>query len=316
MRAGLIAAGAVALALLAAGSAQAARAPVPCTNVGSGHYECGWYVPGDGIHGGALVVVGASTVGYLHQGRNWVVCQQVGGDVRNAAGDRNDWYGWTQADNWNWGWASPLDAEGGDDYGGFGGGTPNCNGAHGSPPAYTGIWGRPPPPGSPGTAPAPPPGTDADRDGVQPPADCDDTNSRVHPGAPEVANDGIDQDCNGADAAGRLSAIVSNSFTATRTSTRVARLRVTDAPAGASVSVTCKGKGKRCPRPRTFAANAQGRATLTGMFTRRLKPGARIEVAISAPNTVGKVVRFTIRHGHTPRTQTLCLPPGGKPGRC
>jgi hypothetical protein len=316
MRAGLIVAGAVALAFSVAESAQAAPAPVPCTNVGNGHYECNWYVPGDGISGGSLVVVGTTTVGYLHQGKNWVVCQQTGGDVRNAAGNRNNWYGWTQADNNKWGWASPLDASGGDDYGAFGGGTPNCNGAHGSPPAYNGVWGSPPTqlPSPPGAPPAPAPGTDADHDGVQPPADCDDFNSRVYPGAPEVPNDGIDQDCNGADAAGRLSAIVSNSFASTRSSTRVARLRVTEAPAGATISVTCSGK--RCPKPRTVAANAQGKATLTGMFKRRLRPGARIDVAISAPNTVGKVVRFTIRRGHTPRTQTLCLPPGGKPGRC
>src|SRR5437763_769967 len=84
-------------------------------------------------------------------------------------------------------------------------------------------------------APAPTPApVDADHDGYSPPADCDDTDSHVHPGAPEVPNDGIDQDCNGADAAGRLTAVVSNSFVATRRSTRVARLRVTDAPAGAT----------------------------------------------------------------------------------
>ncbi len=81
----LIAAGAVALACAATETAQAAPAPVPCTNIGGGHYECGWYVPGDGVHGGSLVAVGTTTVGYLHKGRNWIVCQQTGGDVRNAA---------------------------------------------------------------------------------------------------------------------------------------------------------------------------------------------------------------------------------------
>lgn len=313
MRAGLIVAGAVALAFTMVESAHAAPAQVPCTNIGSGHYECSWYPPGDGHSGGALVVVGTATVGYLHQGRNWIVCQQAGGDVGNSRGYRNTWYGWTQADNNQWGWASAIEASGGDNYGSFGGGTPNCNGAHGAPPSYTGIWGSPPTSTPPGSAPPP---TDADHDGVSSLTDCDDFNNKVYPGAPEVPNDGTDQDCNGADAAGRLSAIVSNSFESAPRWTRVARLRVSDAPAGAAIAVTCNSKRKRCPKPKTFVADAKGKATLTRMFKRRLRPGARIEVAITAPNTVGKVVRFTIRRGHSPRAQTLCLPPGGKAGAC
>ncbi len=46
------------------------------------------------------------------------------------------------------------------------------------------------------------PGLAADRDldGVRPPVDCDDTNAAIRPGAPEVLDDKIDQDCDGADA--------------------------------------------------------------------------------------------------------------------
>jgi hypothetical protein len=310
MRAGLIAA---ALVFFAAAGTAHAQAPVPCTDAGGGHYECTWYVPGDGHSGGSLVVVGTTTVGYLHQGKNWILCQQLGGDVSNAAGNKNHWFGWTQADNDQWGWASALDAQGGDDYGPFGGGTPNCNGAYGSPPTYNGVWGSPPAPPTPPPAPV-----DGDRDGVSPPVDCDDTDSHVHPGAPEVANDGIDQDCNGADAAGRLSAIISNTWRFTRKSTRVVRLRVTEAPGGATVRVTCRGKHKGCPRPKTFSASAGGRVTLTSMFRRkRLRPGATVEVAVSAPNRIAKVVRFKIRRSHSPKTKTLCQAPGApKPGRC
>ena len=44
-------------------------------------------------------------------------------------------------------------------------------------------------------------GTDPDQDGdgYTVPTDCDDTNADVHPGADEVVDDGIDQDCNGFD---------------------------------------------------------------------------------------------------------------------
>ena len=41
---------------------------------------------------------------------------------------------------------------------------------------------------------------DADGDGVRRPADCDDTNPAIHPGAADIPDDGIDQDCSGTDA--------------------------------------------------------------------------------------------------------------------
>jgi len=44
-------------------------------------------------------------------------------------------------------------------------------------------------------------GIDADGDGYAIEEDCDDTNAQVHPGAPEIPYDGIDQDCSGFDSA-------------------------------------------------------------------------------------------------------------------
>jgi hypothetical protein len=315
MRAGLLAA---AFLLAAASPAVAAPAQVPCTNIGGGHYECSWYRPGDGKTAGSLVVVGTTTVGYLHQGRNWIVCQQLGGDMRNPEGDRNNWYAWTLADNDKWGWASPLDASGGDDYGNFGGGTPNCEGAHGSPPTWTGVWGVGPDPGSPGTpTPVPAPNADTDQDGYPAGVDCNDLNNSVHPGAPDFPGDSVDQDCSGADTAGRLSAVVSFSSVATKKSTKITRLRVTEAPPGAAVAVSCSGKRKRCPKPKNYTVSSKGTATLTKHFRKRLRPGAKITVAVTAPNTVGRVKRLTIRRGHTPKSTSLCLVPGArKPSRC
>ncbi|GMV43255.1 MAG: hypothetical protein AMXMBFR64_49710 [Myxococcales bacterium] len=42
---------------------------------------------------------------------------------------------------------------------------------------------------------------DKDADGFAPPADCDDGDATVHPGAPEKCDDGVDQDCDGRDTA-------------------------------------------------------------------------------------------------------------------
>lgn len=311
MRAGLIAGALLALAVTEPALGQA---EVPCTNIGQGRFECDFYRAGDGKTGGAIVAVGTTTVGYLHKGRNWIQCEEKGGDMRSPEGYKNHWFGWTLADNGKWGWASALDASGGDDYGSFGGGTPPCNGAHGTPPAYNGLWGSPPSP-----PPAPQPGApavDADKDGVSPPTDCDDTNSKVYPGAPEVPGDGIDQDCVGGDVAGRVSATVAFKARFGAKSSKLTSLRVTEAPAGATVTVTCEGRKKGCPKPATLTTSAKGSVSLTKLFRKRLRVGAKVFVAVQAPNAVGKVRELRVVRNDI-RARSLCLAPGAvTPQRC
>ena len=316
MRAGLIAGALLALAIAEPALGQA---EVPCTNIGGGKYECNWYRAGNGFSGGSIVAVGTTTVGYLPQGRNWVVCEQKGGDMRNAEGYRNHWFGWTLAENDKWGWASAVDASGGDNYGSFGGGTPNCNGAHGSPPTYNGVWGSPPAPSGGGPAPVPTdpttPVVDADQDGVPATTDCDDLSRQIYPGAPEVVGDNLDQDCSGADASGPRE--------------RARRLPRRHRPALDEVQVAARDRGagrgdrarvvhrphKGCPKSRDFTTNSRGSVSLTKMFRKRLRVGAVVYVAVSTPNAVGKVRKLSIRRDAV-RGQTLCQAPGAQPTKC
>jgi hypothetical protein len=168
--------------------------------------------------------------------------------------------------------------------------------------------------------PAPPPPAappqDADGDGYPVPADCWDQNATVHPGAPEIPGNAIDDDCTGGDAPAKLAATIRNKWKARHGRVWVSSLSVVEAPEGARVEVTCKGK--RCPfKRRTATVNAKGSAYLKKYFKRKLRPKLTIEVRVTYPNTIGRVGRFRIKRPDIPSMQRLCLPPGqSKARRC
>jgi hypothetical protein len=165
---------------------------------------------------------------------------------------------------------------------------------------------------------APLPIVDNDHDGSVPPADCNDHNAAIHPGATDIPENGVDENCDGHDASYPvLDSPITNRWLF-GTTTRVILLEVKGVPAGATVRVTCKTKAKGCPFARKRASIKRGRAKLTPLFKhRKLRPGARIDVSITAPASIGKLVRFTIRRNKIPKAQTLCIRPGAKPSpRC
>jgi hypothetical protein len=88
--------------------------------------------------------------------------------------------------------------------------------------------------------------------------------------------------------------------------TRVLSLRVRKVPRGGRVQVLCEGRG--CPFPsRSFT----GRKVNPGRhFRKRLRKGATLEVRITAPGAIGRVLRFKTRRRKVPREIRLCLPPG------
>jgi Putative metal-binding motif len=166
------------------------------------------------------------------------------------------------------------------------------------------------------TPPPPQPPPDADRDGVSPPADCDDTNSTIWPGATEIPGNGRDDDCAGGDRLAGVTATVVHSWHVNARGARATRLVVRNAPATARVTVRCLGKRCRL-RPSTVEVSAKGTARLTRLVRRRLRPRTVLEVRITAPSMIGKVVRYPVRRRAIPRGRTLCLPPGAsKPRKC
>jgi len=116
----------------------------------------------------------------------------------------------------------------------------------------------------------------------------------------------------------QIVAPVRNRWLVKRRVTKVTAFSVSGAPAGGRVTVTCEGKG--CPfAKRSRQVPPNGKVGFTGALDgHRLKPGAVIEVRITARGWIGKVVRYTVRKGKLPKAETLCLAAGAsKPAtRC
>jgi hemolysin type calcium-binding protein len=128
---------------------------------------------------------------------------------------------------------------------------------------------------------------------------------------------GVDEDCDGRDASLRRNrAHIAHLWVAFRDHTRVSKLRLTDLPPGARARVKCRGRG--CPFKRKRVKIAGRTASATKLFKgARLAVGATVEIWITAPETMGKVVRYTMRSRKLPARRELCLTPGRKrPQRC
>lgn len=104
---------------------------------------------------------------------------------------------------------------------------------------------------------------------------------------------------------GAIAAGASWSYAATPKWTVLTRLKLKGVPKGAKVVVRCKGRG--CPK----------KVTIKALNKRRLGKGTRIEIRITKPGYIGRVVRIVIRAKKAPSSTQLCLAPGAtKPGRC
>ncbi len=165
---------------------------------------------------------------------------------------------------------------------------------------------------------------DRDGDGVVEGIDCDDRNPDIRPGAADVAGNGLDEDCSGADRPlPILEAPLRTSFSVLRSGTMIGRLTATRLPAGTRVTVSCRATvrfRRRCPfTTRTVGPRAGSREVqLASLFRRRRLPvGTKVEIHIKAEGYIGRAVRLTMRRTALPRGEQLCLAPGARsPSRC
>ena len=95
--------------------------------------------------------------------------------------------------------------------------------------------------------------------------------------------------------------------------TRVDRLVVRELQAGGRAELRCSG---RCAFRKKVGKATGGKVNLRKLIRGRVRTGATLEVRLSAPGTIGRVVRFKMRKAKLPKRSSLCLPPGGKVGRC
>ncbi|MBN1528910.1 MAG: hypothetical protein JW895_07610 [Thermoleophilaceae bacterium] len=87
--------------------------------------------------------------------------------------------------------------------------------------------------------------------------------------------------------------------------TRLRRFRVTNLPPAATVRLSCTGSG--CPfKRRSVKANDPVPVDLL----EGLRPGQTLEVRLTAHGYDGKLVRYRLRSGQSPKPVTLCLPLG------
>jgi hypothetical protein len=92
-------------------------------------------------------------------------------------------------------------------------------------------------------------------------------------------------------------------------------LSIKNVPAAAHIAASCKGAGCH-GLARALARSGKGGRIAKVITRRTLGAGAVLEIRVTQPGAIGKLVRFTFRRGRAPLRFDGCLTPAGKPGAC
>lgn len=157
---------------------------------------------------------------------------------------------------------------------------------------------------------AAPPCSDCDGDGHPGPRDCNDSNALVHPGAVDVLANALDEDCDGPASYALLASAITYAVRVSRAGTTFTSLSVRPVAAATTIRVSCRGRGCAL-HTKTLVVTKQtpARDLLPLLKRRRLHPGARLEIRLTKPGTIGIVRRLRIRTRKPPQRTDKCLAP-------
>jgi Ca2+-binding RTX toxin-like protein len=162
---------------------------------------------------------------------------------------------------------------------------------------------------------------DRDGDGTLNEQDCAPDNAAIHPAAGEIVGNAVDEDCKGGPQYLRVSASLSYSTARRGNTAKFTKLTVNEIKAGDTIEIRCTGgKSKACPFTKKSQTGKAGKAKvnlLQLMKKRYLKRNAVLEVRVTRPNEIGRVLRLKVGNRGTIKSEPLCLPVGAtKPAKC